>query len=90
MFQECAINFLGKWYEHLPHVELSYNNSDHYSIVMPPYEALYGRKCRTLFCWFEAGEKTNRSRNSESLMKRLKIFKLTWKQLKINKGVMSI
>jgi len=23
---------------------------------MAPYEALYGRKCRTPLCWFEAGE----------------------------------
>jgi len=23
---------------------------------MEPYEALYGRKCRTPLCWFEAGE----------------------------------
>jgi hypothetical protein len=24
---------------------------------MAPYEALYGRKCRSLVCWFEIGEK---------------------------------
>jgi len=23
---------------------------------MVPYEALYGRKCRTPLCWFESGE----------------------------------
>jgi hypothetical protein len=23
---------------------------------MAPYKALYGRKCRSLVCWFEVGE----------------------------------
>ncbi|KAI3779509.1 hypothetical protein L2E82_09230 [Cichorium intybus] len=44
------------WDEHLPLVEFSYNNSYHSSIKMPPFEALYGRKCRTPVCWLEAGE----------------------------------
>lgn len=25
---------------------------------MTPFEALYGRKCRTPLCWFEVGEKS--------------------------------
>ncbi|KAI3770363.1 hypothetical protein L6452_01492 [Arctium lappa] len=29
----------------------------HSSIGMAPFEALYGRKCRTPVCWLEAGEK---------------------------------
>ncbi|WRX12995.1 Integrase zinc-binding domain - like 9 [Theobroma cacao] len=28
-----------------------------FSIGMAPYEALYGRKCRTLLCWDEVGER---------------------------------
>lgn len=32
-------------------VEFAYNNSFHSSIGMPPYEALYGRPCRTPLCW---------------------------------------
>lgn len=51
------IDFRGKWDDHLPLVEFSYNNSYHSSIGMPPYEALYGRKCRTPLCWLEVGEK---------------------------------
>ena len=43
--------------EHLPLVEFAYNNSYHASIGMPPYEALYGRKCRTPTCWRDIGEK---------------------------------
>ncbi|GJZ45364.1 putative reverse transcriptase domain-containing protein [Tanacetum coccineum] len=35
------------------YVEFSYNNSYHASIKAAPYEALYGRKCRSLVCWSE-------------------------------------
>ena len=38
-------------------MEFSYNNSYHASIEMAPYEALYGRKCRTPLCWDEEGER---------------------------------
>ncbi|GJR15685.1 putative reverse transcriptase domain-containing protein [Tanacetum coccineum] len=36
--------------------EFSYNNSYHASIKAAPYEALYGRKCRSPVCWAEVGE----------------------------------
>ncbi|KAK2395736.1 hypothetical protein QL285_057442 [Trifolium repens] len=42
--------------EFLPLIEFTYNNSYHSSIGMAPYEALYGRKCRTPLCWYEVGE----------------------------------
>ncbi|XP_022872048.1 uncharacterized protein LOC111391134 [Olea europaea var. sylvestris] len=38
-------------------MEFAYNNSYHLSIKMTPFEALYGRKCRTSVCWDEVGEK---------------------------------
>ncbi|GJY45488.1 putative reverse transcriptase domain-containing protein [Tanacetum coccineum] len=41
---------------HLPLVEFSYNNSYHASIKAAPFEALYGRKCRSPVCWAEVGE----------------------------------
>ncbi|GKE74261.1 putative reverse transcriptase domain-containing protein, partial [Tanacetum coccineum] len=47
MLRACAIDFGGNWDDHLPLVEFAYNNSYHSSIKMPPYEMLYGRKCRT-------------------------------------------
>ena len=39
------------WEKYLPFIEFSYNNIFHSSIRMPPYEALYGRPCRTLLSW---------------------------------------
>ncbi|KAI3714665.1 hypothetical protein L6452_21623 [Arctium lappa] len=57
MLRSCVIDFGGSWDSHLPLVEFAYNNSYHSSIGMTPFEALYGRKCRTPVCWLEAGEK---------------------------------
>nr|GEZ04322.1 reverse transcriptase domain-containing protein [Tanacetum cinerariifolium] len=44
------------WVNHLPLVEFSYNNNYHASIKAAPFEALYGRKCRSPVCWNEVGE----------------------------------
>ena len=57
MLRMCAIDFKGSWDDHLPLIEFSYNNSYHASIGMPPYEALYGRKCRSPVYWEEVGER---------------------------------
>ena len=54
----CILDLKGSWEEHLPLVEFSYNNSYQVSIQMKPYEALYGRPCRSLVCWTEVGERT--------------------------------
>ena len=51
------MDFGGKWDRHLPLVEFAYNNSYQATIGMPPYEALYGRKCRSPLHWDEIGEK---------------------------------
>jgi hypothetical protein len=40
-----------QWEKYIPLVEFAYNNSYHSSIRMPPYEALYGRPCRTPLSW---------------------------------------
>ena len=37
-------------------VEFAYNNSYQASMQMAPYEALYGRPCRSPICWTEVGE----------------------------------
>ncbi|GJV17173.1 putative reverse transcriptase domain-containing protein [Tanacetum coccineum] len=56
MLRACAIDFGKGWVNHLPLVEFSYNNSYHASIKVAPFEALYGRKCRSPVCWAEVGE----------------------------------
>ncbi|KAI3819334.1 hypothetical protein L1987_13161 [Smallanthus sonchifolius] len=56
MLRACVIDFKRNWDLHLPLVEFSYNNSYHTSINMAPFEALYGRKCRSPICWTEIGE----------------------------------
>jgi len=38
-------------------VEFTYNNSHQATIGMAPYEALYGRRCRTPLCWEEVGDR---------------------------------
>ncbi|GJT72594.1 putative reverse transcriptase domain-containing protein, partial [Tanacetum coccineum] len=48
--------FGGSWDVHLPLAEFSYNNSYHSSIRCAPFEALYGRKCRSPVLWAEIGE----------------------------------
>ncbi|GJW04179.1 hypothetical protein Tco_1563035 [Tanacetum coccineum] len=56
MLRACVIDFESCWDCHLPLVEFSYNNSYHASIKAAPYEALYGRKCRSLVCWSKVGD----------------------------------
>nr|GEX60476.1 hypothetical protein [Tanacetum cinerariifolium] len=48
--------FTSSWDKHPPLVEFSYNNSYHASIKDAPFEALYGRKCRSPVYWSEVGE----------------------------------
>ena len=57
MLRACVMEFKGSWDQHLSLMEFAYNNSYHASLGMAPYEALYGRKCRTPICWDEAGER---------------------------------
>ena len=56
MLRACVLDLKGSWEEHLPLVEFAYNNSYQLSIQMAPYEALYGRPCRSSVCWTEVGE----------------------------------
>ena len=56
MLRACVLDHQGSWEEHLPLVEFAYNNSYQASIQIAPYEALYGRPCRSPLCWTEVGE----------------------------------
>ena len=56
MLRACVLDFKGSWEEHFPLVEFAYNNSYQAIIQMAPYEALYGRPCRSPIYWMEVGE----------------------------------
>ena len=56
MLRACVLDLKSSWEEHLPLIEFAYNNSYQASIQMAPYEALYGRPCRSPICWTEVGE----------------------------------
>ena len=56
MLRGYVIEFSGSWDRYIPLMEFAYNNSFQLSIGMAPYEALYGRKCRTPVCWMELNE----------------------------------
>ncbi|GJX34113.1 reverse transcriptase domain-containing protein [Tanacetum coccineum] len=56
MLRACVMDFGGSWDTHLPLIEFSYNNSYHKSIKCSPFEALYGRKCRSPVIWNKVGE----------------------------------
>ena len=57
MLRACMIEFKGSWDTHLSLMEFAYNNNYQSSIGMAPFEALYGRKCRTPVCWDEVEER---------------------------------
>ena len=56
LLRACVLEQRGSWDNFLPLIEFTYNNSFHSSIGMAPYEALYGRRCRTPLCWVDLGE----------------------------------
>nr|GEW30304.1 reverse transcriptase domain-containing protein [Tanacetum cinerariifolium] len=56
ILRACILDFGGSWDVHLLLVEFSYNNSYHSGVRCAPFEALYGRKCRSPFMWAEVGE----------------------------------
>ncbi|WVZ89582.1 hypothetical protein U9M48_035963 [Paspalum notatum var. saurae] len=56
MLRACVMTYSTKWYECLPLPEFAYNNSYQKSLGMAPFEALYGRRCRTPLNWSEPGE----------------------------------
>jgi hypothetical protein len=58
MLRACVLTYGKDWEQSLPYAEFSYNNSYQASLGMSPFEALYGRKCRTPLMWSEVGERT--------------------------------
>ncbi|KAL0536920.1 hypothetical protein IC582_025883 [Cucumis melo] len=56
MLRACALEFPRSWDSHLHLMEFAYNNSYQATIGMAPFEALYGKCCRSPVCWDEVGE----------------------------------
>ncbi|KAL0556811.1 hypothetical protein IC582_005328 [Cucumis melo] len=56
MLRSCALEFPGSWDSHLHLMEFAYNNSIQANIGMAPFEALYGKCCRSPVCWGGVGE----------------------------------
>ncbi|GKC66699.1 putative reverse transcriptase domain-containing protein [Tanacetum coccineum] len=56
MLRAYMIDFSGSWDVHLSLAQFSYNNSYHTRIRYAPFQALYGRKCRSPVLWVEIGE----------------------------------
>ena len=56
MLRACVLDFPGSWDRCISLMEFAYNNSYQSSIGMAPYEALYGRRCRTPMCCTELNE----------------------------------
>ena len=56
MLRGCVMEFSRSWDRYILLIKFSYNNTYQSSIGMAPYEALYGRRCRTPMCWIELNE----------------------------------
>jgi hypothetical protein len=57
MLRACVLQYGKNWDQCLSLAEFSYNNSYQTSIRMAPFEALYGRRCRTPLNWSQTGER---------------------------------
>jgi hypothetical protein len=83
------MEYSGSWDKNLPWAEFSYNNSYQESLKMVPFEALYGRQCRTPLNWIESGEKAifgpdivdEAESNGMSYSRQLKSRKVTPREL---------
>jgi hypothetical protein len=57
MLRACMMHYGKDWDKCLSLAEFSYNNNYQSSLKMAPFEALYGRRCRTPLNWSQAGER---------------------------------
>jgi hypothetical protein len=58
LLRACVLTYGSDWEKSLSYAEYSYNNIYQTSLKMAPFEALYGRRCRTPLMWSEVGERT--------------------------------
>jgi hypothetical protein len=57
MLRACVLQYDKTWDKYLPQAEFLYNNNYQTSLKMAPFEALYGRRCRTPLSWSQTGER---------------------------------
>jgi hypothetical protein len=57
MLRACVLHYGKNWDKCLSLAEFSYNTSYQSSLKMAPFEALYGRRCRTPLNWSQVGER---------------------------------
>ena len=81
MLRACILDFGGTWDTYLLIEEFSYNNSYHASIDRPPFEMLYGQRCRTLVCRGEVGHQVMGS--IEVMLKTTKLIQQVRDRLRI-------
>ncbi|KAK8954132.1 hypothetical protein KSP39_PZI001653 [Platanthera zijinensis] len=81
LLRMVVLDLKGSWEKYLTLVEFAYNNSYQSSIQMAPFEALYGRRCRTPLSWAEEGERT--LYNREKIDKWHEKVKLIQERMKI-------
>ncbi|GJS04689.1 putative reverse transcriptase domain-containing protein [Tanacetum coccineum] len=72
MLRACVMDFGKGWDRHLPLIEFSYNNSYYTSIKAAPFQALYGRKCRSPIYWDEHRLQASRDQQRSYADKRRK------------------
>jgi transposase InsO family protein len=81
MLRACVLQDQSGWDKRLPYAEFSYNNNYQASLKMSPFQALYGRSCRTLLQWDHPRKKANVS--PEILLEAEENIKMVWENLKI-------
>ena len=84
MLRVCTLAQGTKWEDCLPYAEFSYNNSFQASLKMSPYEALYGRKCRTPLNWSQTGD--SRIFGTDLILEAEKQVKVIRDRLQLNKS----
>jgi hypothetical protein len=81
MLRACALQDQSRWDKRLHYAKLSYNNSYQASLKMSPFQALYGRSCRTPLQWDQPGEK--QVFGADILLKAEENIKMVRENLKI-------
>ncbi|WVZ88949.1 hypothetical protein U9M48_035416 [Paspalum notatum var. saurae] len=74
MLRACALQYSTSWDKSLPYAEFSYNNSYQASIKMSPFQALYGRRCRTPLHWDQPEDAERQRENLRIAQTRQKSY----------------